>query len=123
MSRTWRMAMGTLGQQPRRGRRPAIDIGAHTYASVTSILDNNLDRYPAQNRAAPKRGQRGARGSKRARSHSLLYDESDNVSASAQGKAVVLFPHTPSQRWAWWWRCDLVCNDQGQESDATVNEL
>jgi transposase len=30
----------------------AIDIGAYTYASVKSILDNNLDRYPAQKRAA-----------------------------------------------------------------------
>ena len=30
----------------------AIDIGAHTYGSVKSILDNNLDRRPAQKRAA-----------------------------------------------------------------------
>lgn len=30
----------------------AIDIGAYTYASVKSILENNLDRYPAQERAA-----------------------------------------------------------------------
>lgn len=30
----------------------AIDIGAYTYGSVKSILDNNLDRYPAQERAA-----------------------------------------------------------------------
>jgi transposase len=30
----------------------AIDIGAHTYGSVKSILDNNLDRHPAQERAA-----------------------------------------------------------------------
>jgi transposase len=29
----------------------AIDIGARTYGSVKSILDNNLDRRPAQNRA------------------------------------------------------------------------
>jgi transposase len=30
----------------------AIDIGAYTYGSVKSILDNNLDRHPAQRRAA-----------------------------------------------------------------------
>jgi transposase len=30
----------------------AIDIGAYTYGSVKSILDNNLDRHPAQKRAA-----------------------------------------------------------------------
>jgi len=30
----------------------AIDIGAYTYGSVKSILDNKLDRYPAQKRAA-----------------------------------------------------------------------
>ena len=30
----------------------AIDIGARTYGSVKSILDNNLDRRPAQKRAA-----------------------------------------------------------------------
>ncbi|MBO0757154.1 MAG: IS21 family transposase [Bradyrhizobiaceae bacterium] len=30
----------------------AIDIGAYTYGSVKSILDNNLDRHPAQTRAA-----------------------------------------------------------------------
>jgi transposase len=30
----------------------AIDIGAYTYASVKSILDNNLDRHPVQKRAA-----------------------------------------------------------------------
>ncbi len=29
----------------------AIDIGARTYGSVKSILDNNLDRRPAQKRA------------------------------------------------------------------------
>ena len=27
----------------------AIDIGAYTYRSVKSILDNNLDRHPKQN--------------------------------------------------------------------------
>ena len=30
----------------------AIDIGARTYGSVKSILDNNLDRRPARQRAA-----------------------------------------------------------------------
>ena len=30
----------------------ACDIGARTYGSVKSILDNNLDRRPAQQRAA-----------------------------------------------------------------------
>ncbi len=30
----------------------AIDIGAYTYGSVKSILDNNLDRHPAQEDAA-----------------------------------------------------------------------
>ena len=30
----------------------AIDIGARTYGSVKSILDNHLDRRPAQKRAA-----------------------------------------------------------------------
>jgi transposase len=30
----------------------AIDIGAQTYGSVKSILDNNLDRHPAQKRSA-----------------------------------------------------------------------
>ncbi len=30
----------------------ALDIGARTYGSVRSILDNNLDRHPAQQRAA-----------------------------------------------------------------------
>jgi transposase len=30
----------------------ALDIGARTYGSVRSILDNNLDRYPAQQRTA-----------------------------------------------------------------------
>jgi len=29
----------------------AIDIGARTYGSVKSILDNHLDRRPAQKRA------------------------------------------------------------------------
>ena len=29
----------------------AIEIGARTYGSVKSILDNNLDRRPAQKRA------------------------------------------------------------------------
>ena len=33
------------------GKR-ALDIGARTYGSVRSILDNNLDRHPAQQRAA-----------------------------------------------------------------------
>jgi hypothetical protein len=30
----------------------AIEIGARTYGSIKSILDNNLDRRPAQTRAA-----------------------------------------------------------------------
>src|SRR5579859_2140349 len=30
----------------------AIEIGARTYGSIKSILDNNLDRHPAPTRAA-----------------------------------------------------------------------
>ena len=32
----------------------AIDIGARTYGSVKSILDNNLDRRPARKRATDR---------------------------------------------------------------------
>ena len=40
------------GTKPSETAERALDIGARTYGSVKSILDNNLDRHTAQQRAA-----------------------------------------------------------------------